>query len=253
MDCIAMTETYRIEHLSVVIACCRAPDNLILSVAVDIRNRHVVVAVGIHRIASQSRETRLARIRLCGAVGIHHLVLLLGVAHVEPTCLQLSPVEVHRPDIGVGIIAATEDARGVMVGPVEIGCGSQVALAAVAIVPLVVLAAPVIPVESACRLTQFRLRIAGGVVGNGVDGLASQSVEHREVLMSAVDAPTAVTPVLGVAGSLDLRIAGRLIHVLSFSVLRTRRRLAHQLRLSVAIVVIYLKLRIVSACADIYS
>ena len=195
MDCIAMTETYRIEHLSVVITCCRTPDNLILSVAVDISNRHVVVAVGIHRVASQSRETRLSCISLCGATGIHHLVLRLCVAHVEPTRLQQTAVKVHRPDIGVGIIAATEDAGRVAVGSVEIGCGSQIALAAVAIAGLISLARTVIPVERARGLAQFGFRIAGRVVGNGVDGFSCKAVEHGQIFLSAVNAAIAVAPV----------------------------------------------------------
>ena len=218
MDCIAMTETYRIEHLSVVITCCRTPDNLILSVAVDISNRHVVVAVGVHCVASQSRETRLSCIRLCGAAGIHHLVLRLRVAQVEPACLQLSTIEVHRPYISVGIVAATENAGRVTIGPVEIGSSSQIALAAVTIVALVVLAAAVIPVESACSFAQCCLCIAVGVVGYGMDGLTGQAIKYRQVFLTAIDATSTGTPVLGVAGSLDVVVGSRLIHVKPFAV-----------------------------------
>ena len=54
MHGIAVTETYAVEHLTVVIEGGRAPNDFIFAVTVDIGNRHVVVAVGIHRVAFQT-------------------------------------------------------------------------------------------------------------------------------------------------------------------------------------------------------
>ena len=54
MDGVSMSIPYGIEHLTIIVEGGRAPHDLIPSVTVDIAHREVVVAVGIHRIASQS-------------------------------------------------------------------------------------------------------------------------------------------------------------------------------------------------------
>ena len=51
MDGITVTEAYAVKHLAVVVEGGRTPDDLILTVTVDIGNRHIVVAVSIHRVS----------------------------------------------------------------------------------------------------------------------------------------------------------------------------------------------------------
>ena len=54
VDGIAVTEAYGIEQLSVVVECCRPPDDFISAVAVDIGHGEVVVAVAIERVAASA-------------------------------------------------------------------------------------------------------------------------------------------------------------------------------------------------------
>ena len=74
MDGISMTETNGIKYLSVIVESCRAPDDLVFSVTVNITDGKVVVTIGIHRITTQSGGTHLRRKRLRLAVGLHHAV-----------------------------------------------------------------------------------------------------------------------------------------------------------------------------------
>ena len=172
---------------------------------------------------------------------------------MQPACLQLLTVEVNSPDIGIGIVATTEDAAWTLVRTSQIGSGSQIALTTVTIVALVVLTATVIPVKCACSLTQFCLGITVRPVGNGMDSLTSLTLEDGQIFMTAIDATGTATPVLGIAGSLDFLVGGSLIHIIAFTVFRAGSRLTHQLGFAVAVVIIDLKLCVVRTGTDIHT
>ena len=210
-----------------------------------------MVTVGVHRVATQSGSADGGLIGGLVALAVHQPVGRFRVRTVQPAGLQFLAVEVHGPDVGVGIVATAEDAAGVLVGTCEVGCGCQVALASIAVVALVVLAAAVVPVEGAGSLAQFGLGIAVGIVGDGVDGLARQSLEHGQVFLTAVNATVAGAPTLRIACCLDLLVGSRLVDVVTLSVDGGRSRLAHHLCLAVAIVVIHLELRVVGTGPDV--
>ena len=157
-------------------------------------------------------------------------------------------VETDGPDEGITIIAAAENAAGRSVGPVDIAHAGQVAVAAVVAVGVGLADGPV---EGACCLAQCRGGIAVGVVGDGVDGLAGLSVEHRQVFMSAVHVSAAGNPRLGVVGSLDGGVVGGLVDIIALAVLRTGGCLAHHLDLAVAVEVIDHILCIVGTGTDV--
>ena len=54
MDGITMSEPYGREHLAVIVERCRAPDYLVTSITVHITYGDIMVAVGIHRVASHA-------------------------------------------------------------------------------------------------------------------------------------------------------------------------------------------------------
>ena len=172
---------------------------------------------------------------------------------MEPAGFQLLPVEVDGPDIGEGIVASAEDAAGITVRTVEIGGGSEVTLTAVAIVALIILAAAVVPIEGACRLAQFGFGIAGGVVGNRVDGGTCLSIEYSQVLMTTVNATCTCAMVLCIVGSLDLLVGGSLVHIVALAIFGAGGRLAHQFGLAVTVVVVDLELGVVGASTDVHA
>ena len=187
------------------------------------------------------------------AVGIHLAVAVLLVGAVQPARRQLLTVEIDRTDVGVGVIASAEDAAGQCVGAAEIGDGRQIALTTVAIVATVFLSVAVVPVEGARGLTQFGLGVAVGVVGDGVDGSTGLSVEHGEILLSAVDTSGGSAPVLRVVGGLDVFVGSGQIYVVALSVLAARSRLAHQFCPSVLVEVVDHELRIVGSGTDVHT
>ena len=54
MNGIAMTETDGIEHLAIIVECCRSPDDFVLAITIDIAYRQVVITVSIHGVASKT-------------------------------------------------------------------------------------------------------------------------------------------------------------------------------------------------------
>ena len=212
-----------------------------------------MVAVSIHRPSSQSRQTGGTSVGRRLAFGIPDFVGSLRVGTVQPACLQFLTVEVDRPDMSIGIVSTTEDAAGALVRTSQIGCSSQIALATVAIIALVVLATTVVPVICACGLAQFCLGITVRPVGNGMDSFTRLTLENGEILMTAIDTTGTGPPVLGIAGRLDFLVGGCLIYIVAFAVFRAWRRLAHQFGFAIAVVVIDLELRIVRTSTDIYA
>ena len=136
---------------------------------------------------------------------------------MEPLLAEELAVESYSPDEGVGVVAARENAVGRSVGAVEVGHGSKVSLAAVAIAGIVFLAASVIPVEGAGGSTTIA-GIAVGIVEDGVDGSAGGSLEDGEVLLSANNASVAIAVVGGVGGIADGGLGGSLVDVVALAV-----------------------------------
>ena len=119
-----------------------------------------------------------------------------------------------------GVIASAENAAGIVVRPIEIGCGSEIALTTVAIVALVVLTAAVVPVIGACGLAQLWLRITVGVVGNRMDSGTCLTIKDGQVFMATIDASGIIrNPILCVAGGLDCLIGGSLVYIVAKTVL----------------------------------
>ena len=117
---------------------------------------------------------------------------------------QLCTVEVNSPNVCIAVISPTEDTTWINIWSTQIGNSSQITLAAVAIVSLVALATAIVPIEGARGFAQLCLGVTVGIIGNGMNGSTSQSVEYRQVFLSAIDAPTTDTPVLGVVSRLDI-------------------------------------------------
>ena len=86
-----------------------------------------------------------------------------------------------------------------------------------------------------------------------MNGSTSLSVEYRQVFLSAIDASTADTPILGVAGSLDGGIGRCLVYIGALAVLGAWSSLAHHLCLAVTIEVIDHKLGVVGTGTDVLS
>ena len=79
---------------------------------------------------------------------------------MEPLLAEELAVESYSPDEGVGVVAARENAVGRSVGAVEVGHGSKMSLAAVAIAGIVFLAASVIPTTRQSIILPTRLVMA---------------------------------------------------------------------------------------------
>ena len=252
VDGIAVAEAGAVEQGAVVVQCGRAPYHLVASVAVDIGHRHIVVAVCKHGAAATASgrldvAVVLLRALAVGIIGGHRVGRAVAVL-TEPAWDEMLSVETDGPDEGITIIASAENAAGRSVGPVDIAHAGQVAVAAVVAVGVGLADGPV---EGACCLAQCRGSIAVGVVGDGVDGLAGLSVEHRQVFMSAVHASAAGNPRLGVVGSLDGGVVGGLVDIIALAVFRTGGCLAHHLGLAVAVEVIDHILCIVGTGTDV--
>ena len=52
MNCIAMSEACSIEQLAVMVEGCRAPEDFVAAVTVDVGYREVMVAIAIHGLAT---------------------------------------------------------------------------------------------------------------------------------------------------------------------------------------------------------
>ena len=172
---------------------------------------------------------------------------------MQPAGLQFRSVEIDSPNVGKGIIASAEHATRKGIWASQISYGRQIALTAVTIVTTVFLAATVVPVERSRSLAQLSFGVAVGIVGDGVDSSPGLSVEHGEILLSAVDTSGLSTPILGVVSGLDQFIGSHLIHIVTLSVLRPWSRLAHQLCASVAIKVVNHELRIVGTGTNVHA
>ena len=162
-----------------------------------------MIAVGIHCPSSQSRQAGGSSVGRRLAFGIPEFIGGFRIGTVQPARLQLLTVEVDSPDIGIGIIAATEDTAGTLVRTAQIGCCCQIAFTTIAVIAFVVLAAAVVPVEGACSLAQLCLGITVGPVGNGVNGCTRLTVKDRQVFVTAIDATSTCAMILRVVGGLD--------------------------------------------------
>ena len=238
---VAVTEAGAVEHGAVVVKSGRAPHHLVATVAIDIADGEVVVAVAEHRPASSTGSGFLSAEVPDGLVArsvvVGERVTASRLAGAEPFLMEERAVEVDRPDEGVAIVATAEDAAGVAVGTVETSHGGEIALATVAIGASVVLVVHVAPVDSAGGLAAI-FHIAIGVVEDGVKCLAGLPFEDGEVFLPTIDASATHHPTPGVRGVLDDIFRSRLVDIPSLSVEASRGRLAHQLGLAIAVEVI---------------
>ena len=147
VDGITMTKPCGIEQFTVVVKGSRTPDDFVTSVSIHICHRHVVVAVAIHGAAPSATGRSGWGIGSGGLIGIGDGVAGFRLRCVEPALFQLLSVEIHSPDESVGVVAATENAAGIGVGSLQMGYGSQIAFATIAVGSFVVLAGTVVPVE----------------------------------------------------------------------------------------------------------
>ena len=254
MDGIAVTETCGIEQLAVIVEGCRAPDNLVAPIAIDITHREIMIAITIHGVTTLASDGSWCRDlgRLLHIL-IHHRVGSLGVRAMQPTVLEQTAVEIDCPDIGIGIIAATEDTTRFGIGTTQVGHGSEITLTTVAIVATVFLTAAVVPVKGTLGLAEFGLGITIREIGDGMDGSARHTIKDGQVFMSTVDTTGSGTPVLRIVGLLDSLVGSGLVHVVSYAVLRAGSGLADQFSPSVTIEVVDHKLRIVGTGTNVHT
>ena len=213
-----------------------------------------MVSVAIHCVAAFfGRRNRRSNLSRLVHVGIYHGVLRLGIRAMQPTVLELRSIEINGPHVCISIVSARKYAAGIRILTTQISHGCQIALATVAVVAFIALSAAVIPVESTCCLTQFGFCIAVGIIGNGMDGCTRQSVEDRQIFMSAVDTASTHPPVFRVAGSLDTIIRSSLVYVVPFTVLTAWSSLADQFCLTILVEVIHQELRVVGTCTDVVA
>ena len=250
---VAMTKARTVEQCAVVVERTCAPNDFIASVAIDISNRHIVVAVAVHRAAASATGGPATREVLAGALAIGieggHGVAVLGLMRAEPTLMEQLPVEVNRPNEGEGIVSTTEDAAGRFVWAVKLGNASEETLTTVAVACIVGSSVAVIPVECACGFSTIA-GIAVWIVEDGVYSLARQSVEYGEVLLSASNLSVAIAMDGSIAGVLDNVFRSHLVHIVVLAVLGARSSLTHHLSKTVAVEVVDHELGIV--CTSTY-
>ena len=169
---IAVAESHAIEQFSVVINGSRTPDDFIASVAVNVADGQVVVAVAIEGVAAFVGRTAVVGPRGFGPVGVVVLHLRLAGGGMEPAVNQLSAVEIDGPHKSLGVVAAAEHCRGLHA--VEIGHGSQEAVATSAVA--------VAPTAGIGRRHILGVDAEGavGIIPSGVDGMAVGTAEHGE-------------------------------------------------------------------------
>ena len=152
-----------------------------------------------------------------------------------------------------GVVASAENAAGIVVRSIEIGCSGEITLTTVAVISFIVLATPVVPIIGACSLAQFSLCVSIGVVGDCMDGGTRLAIKYGEVFVSTVDASGTRAMVLCVVGSLDDLVSGNLVHIISLSIFGAGSRFAHHFGLAVTIVVVHLELSVVGTGANIHA
>ena len=225
MDGVAMSEAHAVEQPAVVVAGRRAPDDLVLAVAVDIGDGEVVVAVAIERARAAGRLAGcggegglLSRVALLREAGIGDAVGRLRVGAVQPAVAQPLVLIVDGPDVGTGVVAAAEDAAGRARPLVQMGHGGQETVTAVAVV-----VAPEVSVGGVIvGLTVVACAV--GVIPDGVLGSAGESVEDGQVLGAAEDHALRLTVAggdigSGVVGPGDGRLGGGGRDVVALAVL----------------------------------
>ena len=118
---IAVAKAHTIEHLTIIVAGSRSPDDLVLAVAIDVGNADVVIAILIEGSRAAAAGTRIVRIVRGVEVGVGHRIGRLRRRAMQPAMLQLLSVEVDSPDVSPTVIAATENAAGLLHSPVKMG------------------------------------------------------------------------------------------------------------------------------------
>ena len=106
MYSITMTEACGIEQRAIVVECCRSPYDFVAAVTIYIGHRKIMVAIAIHRVATFAGLALLSGISACLTKAVGDVILCLRLRRMEPLLLQLLPIEAHRPDKSIGIIAA---------------------------------------------------------------------------------------------------------------------------------------------------
>ena len=209
-----------------------------------------MVTLSVGRVAiTRAEGVTVVRARGLGHGGIRQLHFGSRHRAVQPLVFQFLAVEVHRPQVGVGVVSAAHHRRGSLVLSVQIGHRCQESVSAVAVRGhIVLLSRAVIPVEHRARCRSAVSAIAVGVVEDGVYGLARSPFEHGQVLLSAHHAGTVrCTPVECVVGGFDGRVVGHLVHIVAQPVLTAGACTHDDFRLSVLVEVIDKVLRVVVA------
>ena len=169
-----------------------------------------------------------------------------------PLVLYLFTVERDRPEIGVCVVAATEDGMRILVSSVEICHACKIALTTVAIAGIVFLSATVVPIERTCGLASRGLGTTVRFVKDGVESLSRESFEHREELISTIHSSITIAPILGVANGLYGGHRTCSTDIVALSVLASRSRLAHHFGTSVTIEIVDHELGVVCSGTDVH-
>ena len=119
--------------------------------------------------------------------GIHEFISGLGIRTVQPARRQLLSVEVHGPDIGISVVTATEHATRIGARSTQISDGSQITLATITVISLVIFSTAVVPVKRTCGLAQLCLGITIRIIGDSMDSSTRQAVEDRQIFVTTVN------------------------------------------------------------------
>ena len=251
MHGIAMTEANGIEQLSVVIDGGRTITHLIAAVAIHVGHRDIMVAIAPCSIAIGG----LAGIRAIGLGGLREIRVVmihlrLRYRSMKPLRLQFRSVPVDRPNVSLGVIAATHHGTRILVGTVQIGHTSQETVSTVAVV--------VIP-EALCWIGTglVHLACAGRIVVDGVHGCTRHAVENSQIFRScqhmsqSLTHRPGVTIVDGITCILDFINGSSLGDILALAVGTSRSSLANHLCLAVAVKVVDHELGVMGTGTDI--
>ena len=124
VDSIAMSEARAIKELSVVVESCRTPDDFVASIAVNISNGEVVVAIAIHGAASACATCWSTRSKGTGAAcASGEFVAGWAIRCMEPLLSEFLTIEIHSPNVSESVVATREDTTWTLVRTIEISHG----------------------------------------------------------------------------------------------------------------------------------
>ncbi len=233
MQRVAMSQTCGIQEGTVVVNGGRSIGNLVATVTVHVSHGNIMCALTV----------------CTGLLGRDR--------DMKPLGLEPFAVEVHRPEVSAGVVAAAHHGTGALVCPVEEGHAGEVTLAAVALVRVV---APRGGIGRESVFKPFSLshqcahaESAVGIVPHGVQCLAGLALKDGEQFRSRQYAPALVAIVGGIVQFTDGAVGGRLTHWPTLPVHRTGRGLADHLRLAVTVEVVDEELGVVGSGADVLA